>query len=73
MGPKSRLLIIEMVIPAGNAPHPGKSTDIVMLAVPGGQERTEQEYCVLLAKAGFRLERVVPTDSAASVVEAFLA
>jgi len=73
MGPQSRLLIIEMVIPPGNAPHPGKSTDIVMLAVPGGQERTEQEYCALLAKAGFRLERVVPTESAASVVEAFLA
>jgi O-methyltransferase domain len=73
MGPKSRLLIIEMVIPPGDAPHPGKATDMVMLAVPGGQERTEQEYCVLLAKAGFRLERVVPTESAASVVEAFLA
>ena len=72
MGPGSRLLIIEMVIPPGNDPHPGKSTDIVMLAVPGGQERTEQEYCVLLAKAGFRLERVVPTDSAVSVVEAFV-
>jgi hypothetical protein len=73
MGPKSRLLIIEMVIPPGDAPHPGKATDMVMLAVPGGQERTEQEYCALLAKAGFRLERVVPTESAASVVEAFLA
>lgn len=72
MGPDGRLLIIEMVIPCGNAPHPGKSTDIVMLAVPGGQERTEQEYGALLAKAGFRLERVVPTESAASVVEAFL-
>jgi len=73
MGPNSRLLIIEMVIPPGNAPHPGKSTDMVMLAVPGGQERTEQEYRELLTKAGFRLERVVPTDSAVSVVEAFLA
>src|SRR3981081_2100093 len=73
MSPKSRLLIIEMVIPPGNGAHPGKATDMVMLAVPGGQERTEQEYCALLAKAGFRLERVVPTESAASVVEAFLA
>jgi len=73
MSSKSRLLIIEMVIPPGNGPHPGKATDMVMLAVPGGQERTEQEYCALLAKAGFRLERVVPTESAASVVEAFLA
>ena len=37
---------------------------------PGGQERTEAEYDVLLGKAGFRLNRVVPTESVASVVEA---
>jgi hypothetical protein len=65
-----RLLIIEMVLPAGDAPHPGKMLDIVMLVIPGGQERTEQEYGTLLGKAGFRLTRVVPTASAVSVVEA---
>lgn len=73
MGPKSRLLIVEMVLPERNVFHPGKMTDMVMLAIPGGQERTEAEYRELLGKAGFRLERVVGTDSAASVVEAFLA
>jgi hypothetical protein len=41
-----------------------------MLAIPGGTERTESEYGSLLAKAGFRLSRVVPTASAVSVVEA---
>jgi hypothetical protein len=41
-----------------------------MLALPGGTERTESEYDVLLTKAGFRLNRVVPTASAASIVEA---
>jgi hypothetical protein len=44
--------------------------DIVMLAIPGGQERTEPEYRELLDKAGFQLKRVVPTESAVSVVEA---
>ncbi len=44
-----------------------------MLAIPGGQERTEEEYRVLLSKAGFRLTRVVPTASAVSVVEAVAA
>ncbi len=73
MGPKSRLLIIETVIPPGNAPHESKFLDMVMLAIPGGQERTVEEYVSLLAKAGFRLERVVPTDSSVSVVEAWLA
>jgi len=67
----SRLLIIEMVLPTGDAPHPGKMFDIVMLALPGGQERTEPEYGALLDKAKFRLARVVPTESAVSVVEAF--
>jgi hypothetical protein len=73
MTPGSRLLLIEMVLPPGNAPHPGKVLDIMMLVGPGGRERTEQEYGELLAKAGFRLVRVVPTESSVSIVEAALA
>lgn len=71
MGSNARLLVIEMVLPSGDVMHPGKLLDMLMLAIPGGRERTEPEYRALLAKAGFRLERVVPTDSAVSVVEAF--
>jgi O-methyltransferase domain len=70
MRPASRLLIIEMVLPEGDTPHPGKMLDLVMLVGPGGQERTEQEYGALLGKAGFRLTRVVATTSPVSVVEA---
>jgi O-methyltransferase/methyltransferase family protein len=70
MKPNSLLLIIEMVLPTGNTPHPGKMLDMIMLAVAGGQERTEPEYRVLLDKAGFRLTQVVPTESAVSIVEA---
>ncbi len=70
MKPNSRLLIIEMVLPTGNTPHPGKMLDIIMLTFAGGQERTEPEYRELLQKAGFRLTQVVPTESAVSVVEA---
>lgn len=70
MTPDSRLLIIEMVLPPGDTPHLGKILDVIMLAVPGGQERTEAEYRALLAKGGFRLRHVVPTESAVSVVEA---
>jgi len=68
--PDGRLLLVEMVLPPGDTPHPGKILDIVMLVMPGGQERTEAEYASLLGKAGFRLSRVVPTASAVSVVEA---
>jgi hypothetical protein len=73
MSPAGRLLIVEMVLAAGDAPHPGKILDMVMLAQFGGQERTEAEYGVLLGKAGFRMTRVVPTSSAASIVEAVIA
>jgi hypothetical protein len=70
MPPDGRLLIVETVLPAGDTPHQGKVQDMVMLVFPGGQERTEAEYASLLGQAGFRLSRVVPTESIVSVVEA---
>jgi hypothetical protein len=70
MKPNSRLLIIEMVLPAGDTSHPGKLLDLAMLVMPGGQERTEEEYGTLLSKAGLRLTNLVPTKSPVSVVEA---
>jgi hypothetical protein len=73
MKPNGRLLIVEMVLPPGDAPHPGKILDMVMLVLTGGQERTEAEYVHLLDNAGFRLNRVVATQSPVSVVEAVLA
>jgi len=65
-----RLLIVEMVLPEGDTPHPGKMLDMMMLVGPGGQERTGEEYRALLKKANFRMTRVVPTASAVSIVEA---
>ncbi len=65
-----RLLIVESVIPPGNEPFGGKLLDLVMLLIPGGKERTEEEYRELLDKAGFELTRVVPTGTDVSVVEA---
>ena len=65
-----RLLLIEMVLPHGDAPHFGKILDMVMLALPGGEERTAEEYEKLLTKAGFKLTRIVPTESTVSVIEA---
>jgi hypothetical protein len=43
-----RLLIIEAVVPTGNEPSLAKDFDMVMLVLPGGIERTEAEYRVLL-------------------------
>ena len=73
VNPRSRLLIVETVLPAGDTPHLGKIVDMTMLVVAGGQERTEDEYKQLLSKAGFRLTRVVPTNSVVSIAEAVVA
>lgn len=70
VAPGGRVLLVEMVLPEGDAPHPGKLLDMVMLTVPGGEERTPSEYSALLDQAGFRMTRVVPTASLASIVEA---
>jgi hypothetical protein len=65
-----KLLIVEQVIPPGNQPFFGKLLDLHMLILcPGGCERTEQEYRILMEKAGFQLIRIVPTQSPVSVIE----
>jgi hypothetical protein len=69
MGEGGRLLVVEGVIPAGNEPAFAKLLDLTMLVVPGGQERTAQEYEALYAAGGFRLTRIVPTQADVSVIE----
>lgn len=69
--PNARLLLFEMVVPAGNEPHFSKIQDLEMLVSPGGVERTEQEYRDLLGQAGFELRRIIPTQSPFNIVEAF--
>ncbi|MDQ3805001.1 MAG: methyltransferase [Acidobacteriota bacterium] len=65
-----KVLIVETVVPEGDEPHYSKLLDLEMLVSPGGAERTAREYRELLAAAGFRLTRIVPTRSPFSVVEA---
>ena len=65
-----RVILIEAVIPPGNEPGLGKILDLEMLVMPGGRERTEQEFRALFDRAGFDLTRIVPTPSPLSVVEA---
>jgi len=69
MGKDSRLLVVESVIPPGNAPSFAKLLDLTMLVIPGGQERTEDEYRTLYEGSGFRLTRIVPTTAEVSVIE----
>ena len=65
-----RLLLVELVVPESDEPHFSKLLDLEMLCSPGGQERTESEFRELLAAAGLRLTRIIPTKSPYSVIEA---
>lgn len=66
----STLLIAELVINEGNKPHFSRIISLCMAALNNGQERSREEYSILLEKAGFKLTRVVPTSSPYSIVEA---
>jgi hypothetical protein len=70
MPDNGRVLIVDSVIPPGNDPHPGKLLDLEMLVAPGGVERTAAEFETLLNNSGFRLNRIIPTASPVSIVEA---
>ncbi|HEX2225577.1 MAG TPA: methyltransferase [Candidatus Binatia bacterium] len=69
MDPEGRLLVIEMVVPEGNAPSPSKFLDLEMLLFLRSCERTEKQYRELFKKGGFELTRVVPTSTPYSIVE----
>jgi hypothetical protein len=70
MHESGKLLIVEMLITPGNVPEPSKILDLQMLIMEGGRERTADEFQNLLAGAGFRITRVVPTRSPVVVIEA---
>jgi hypothetical protein len=65
----AQVLIIETIVPHAPGPHLSKELDIVMMAVPGGMERTQEEYASLASKCALRLERMVETLSPYSILE----
>ena len=70
MKPGGRVILLESVLQSDNEPDFGKLIDLEMLLMPGGRERTEEEFRALFARAGFTLARVVRTASPLSVLEA---
>ena len=67
--PSGRLLVVDQVVPPRNEPGMAKLMDLEMLVLPGGMERTEQEFRDLFAASGFRLERIIPTPSLQCIIE----
>jgi len=64
-----RLLVVDQVVPARNEPGVAKLMDLEMLVLPGGMERTEQEFRDLFAASGFKLERIIPTPGIQCIIE----
>jgi hypothetical protein len=69
MNGRGRLLVVEGIVPPGNDPSVSKFFDLAMMVLPGGMERTEDEFRRLFAAGGFRVRRVVPTTTWVSVIE----
>jgi SAM-dependent methyltransferase len=66
-----RLVIIERVVPerAQDVSPLVFVSDLQMMVMTGGCERSEVDWRMLLAKAGFSMRQIVPTASVMSVIE----
>jgi SAM-dependent methyltransferase len=49
----ARLLVLDAVIPPGNAPHPAKWLDLIVLAMFAGRERDAAQWRALLRASGW--------------------
>jgi hypothetical protein len=70
MSVDGRVLVIEHVVSGGNQHDWSKLLDINMMVVPGGSERTRDEFRELFTGAGLRLKRVIATRSPLTILEA---
>ena len=62
--------MIERILAPPNQGAEGKFSDLNMLVMAGGRERTEDDFAALLADSRLRLARTVPTAGSLSVIEA---
>jgi hypothetical protein len=71
MKPQGKVLLVERVIVTGRTPELlVLESDVQMLVLPGGKERTDAEYRALLSSAGFELTRLIPVRTPYYVIEA---
>ncbi len=73
MGAEARLLLVEGVYPSridqSDESRGAAANDVNMLVCTGGRQRSEAEFRRLYEAAGFRLTRVVPTQTYVKVIE----
>jgi hypothetical protein len=63
------VLTVEAVLGRPGHEQAAAFSDLNMLVMPGGRERTVPEYAALYAAAGFDLTRVVDTETRMSIIE----
>ncbi|MFI0353860.1 methyltransferase [Actinomadura sp. 9N407] len=67
----SRLLIVDPLVPAGgDIPPATMLSDLLVMAVFGGRERTRDELAALLSEADLLLHEVIPTTGTLTITEA---
>lgn len=64
------VLVVERILPPPNEGFDAKLTDLQMLMVTGGRERTREEFAQLFARAGLRYRNDTPADDSYSLIEA---
>ncbi|MGH8140201.1 MAG: methyltransferase [Steroidobacteraceae bacterium] len=69
MAADGRVLVVDHVISSGNRRDWSKLLDINMMVVPGGRERTRNEFRDLFGRAGLKLRRVIATSSSLHILE----
>ena len=70
LNPGGVVLVIETILGRPGFEMDAAFSDLNMLVLPGGQERTDEEFASLFQAAGLRLTRSIDTDTRFSIVEA---
>lgn len=70
LSPGGVVLVVELVLGRPGHEADAALSDLNMLVLPGGRERTEAEYAALFEAAGLRLDRVAGTGTRMAILEA---
>jgi hypothetical protein len=69
MAGAGKLLVVEPVLRPGDEPDPATFSDLNMLVMVGGRERSADDFGRLYAAAGFALTRIIPTGWGYGIIE----
>ena len=70
LNPGGVVLVIELVLDRPGHEVMAAFSDLNMLVMPGGRERTEDEYAALFEAAGLHLNQVIDTGTRVCILEA---